>query len=289
MPKVVALPFRLFDCHTHIGCYRDIANRSSMWNKVSLETLISYLDGLNVAKAIVLPTYSWNVTLTMPTEYVLEACGKYPDRLMPFCAVEVREQIFEERVVRYVDMGCRGLGEHTSKISVDHELNLKLYRLCGKLEIPILMHLAITNSEAYGVTDLPDLKGLENVVKEYSNVDFIMHGPGWWRHISAHVPPNVGYPEGPVEEPGRAVYLLENYPNIYGDLSAGSGYNAIARDLAFGKKFLERLNGKTLYGTDLEVFFTPEHPHIKLLENLNLAAEAYENIYHKNLERLVKA
>jgi predicted TIM-barrel fold metal-dependent hydrolase len=253
-----------------------------------LETLISYLDGLNVAKAIVLPTYSWNVTITMPTEYVLEACGKYPDRLIPFCAVEVREQFFEEKVLRYVDMGCKGFGEHTSKIPVDQQLNLRLYRICGRLEIPILMHIAIAPSDAYGVTDSPDLKGLESVVKEYSNVDFIMHGPGWWRHMSAHVPPNVDYPEGPVEKPGRAIYLLENCPNIYGDLSAGSGYNAIARDLAFGKKFLEKLNRKTLYGTDLEGFFTPEHPHIKLLENLNLAVEAYENIYHRNLEKLVK-
>ncbi len=285
---MIDLPF-IFDCHTHIGCYGDIANSRSVWNKVSLETLISYLDSLSVAKAIVLPAYSWNVTITMPTEYVLEACCKYSDRLVPFCAVEVREHFFEERVVRYVDMGCKGFGEHTSKIPVDHELNLKLYRLCGRLEIPILMHVAMAHSDAYGTTDLKDLKGLESVVKEYSNVDFIMHGPGWWRHISVHVPPNVGYPEGPVEEPGRAVYLLENYPNIYGDLSAGSGYNAIARDLAFGKKFLEKLNRKTLYGTDLEAFFTPAHSHIKLLENLNLEAEAYENIYHKNLERLLES
>ena len=178
------MPFRIFDCHAHIGCYGDIANSSSIWNKVSLETLISYLDSSNVAKAIVLPTYSWNVTLTMPTEYVLDACGKYPDRLIPFCAVEVREQIFEERIIRYVDMGCKGFGEHTSKIPVDHKQNLKLYKLCDRLEMPILMHVAVAYSNAYGVTDLPDLKGLEGVVKEYGNVDFIMHGPGWWRHIS---------------------------------------------------------------------------------------------------------
>ena len=31
--------------------------------------------------------------------------------------------------------------------------------------------------------------------------------------------------------------LLRKYPNLYGDLSAGSGYNAITRDPAFGDAF----------------------------------------------------
>ncbi len=51
--------------------------------------------------------------------------------------------------------------------------------------------------------------------------------------------------------------------------------------------FLEKLNPKLLYGTDLEGFFKPEHSHIRLLEKANLRQEAYENIYHKNVERLL--
>ena len=288
MSSVAGSGFRVIDVHTHIGCYRDLVSGDPSWSRVTLEVLVSYLDGCDGAGAVVLPVYSWNVDL-MPTEYVLEACSRYPGRLIPFCVVDVREVCLKERVTRYVDMGARGFGEHTSKIPVDHERNLKLYRLCGRLEIPILIHVAHSRASTYGVLDTPDLRGLEKVVREYSDVDFIMHGPGWWRCISEHFDPDVEYPEGPVDSPGRAVYLLENYGNVYGDLSAYSGFNALNRDPGFARRFLERLSRKLLYGTDLEGFFEPEKSHLALLKSLNLTDSTLENILHRNIERLLKA
>jgi predicted TIM-barrel fold metal-dependent hydrolase len=222
----------------------------------------------------------------MPTEYVLEACSKYPERLLSFCAVEVREQCFDDKIIRYFEMGCKGFGEHTSKLPIDHELNIELYRLCGRLEIPILIHLAFGGDETYGAMDSPDLKGLEKVVKENSNLDFIMHGPGWWSCISSETP-SVPYPKGPVKEPGRTVHLLSDYQNVYGDLSAGSGFNALNRDQKFARELLRKLDRKMLYGTDLSKFFTPSEVHISLLDSLNLTEEVLENIYYRNLERLL--
>jgi hypothetical protein len=271
-----------------LGCYEDIVNSGSPWGRITLEALISYLDGLKVTDAVVLPLSSWNVNVLMPTEYALEASKKFPERLIPFCAVEVREECFEDRIKRYVDMGCRGFGEHTSKLPIDHGANRRLYRLLGRLEIPILIHLAFGRSETYGAMDPPDLNGLEKVVKEHSDVDFILHGPGWWSCISATVPPDEAYPKGPIDAPGRTVSLLESYPNIYGDISAGSGYNALSRDLDFTRGFLRRLDRKIIYGTDLESFYAPEESHIQLLESLNLTERGYANIYHENLEHLIR-
>jgi predicted TIM-barrel fold metal-dependent hydrolase len=278
----------IIDCHTHIGCYEDVTNKNSSWSKVTLEALISYLDGQDVARAVVLPLSSWNVDTVMPTEYALEASRKHPDRLIPFCAVEVREQCFEEKVMRYVDMGCRGFGEHTSKLPIDHKLNQELYRLCGRLEIPILTHLAFGKSETYGAMDTLDLRALEGIVRKYSDVDFIMHGPGWWSGMSSVVPPDESYPKGPIVTSGRTPYILEAYSNVYGDISAGSGYNALNRDPEFARGFVKRLNRQLIYGTDLEGFFEPQDIHVKLLESLELAEGDYENIYHANLERIMK-
>jgi len=283
------LPFRSIDCHTHIGRYKDIANINSPWGNVTLEALISYIGGSNVAKAVVLPLSSWNVNVTMPTEYVLDASRKYPEKIIPFCAVEVREQCFKEKVMRYVEMGCRGFGEHTSKLPVNHNQNLELYDLCGRLEIPILLHLAFGKSETYGVMDSPGLEGLEGIVKEHTDVDFILHGPGWWSCMSSVVPLDEAYPKGPIMKPGRTPYLLENYDNVYGDISAGSGYNALSRDLEFAKGFVKKLSRKLIYGTDLNDFFSPPEVHIKLLESLELTEEDNENIYHVNLENLLNA
>lgn len=90
-------------------------------------------------------------------------------------------------------------------------------------------------------------------------------------------------------KPGRTPYLLENYDNVYGDISAGSGYNALSRDLEFAKGFVKKLSRKLIYGTDLNDFFSPPEVHIKLLESLELTEEDNENIYHVNLESLLNA
>ncbi|OPX32429.1 MAG: hypothetical protein B1H40_02585 [Candidatus Latescibacteria bacterium 4484_181] len=60
-----------------------------------------------------------------------------------------------------------------------------------------------------------------------------------------------GYPRRKVVPGGRVDYLLQNYPNVYGDLSAGSGDNAMTRDREFARSFLERNQDKLLFGTDL--------------------------------------
>jgi len=275
------------DCHTHIGNYKD-AHWRGKWGEVTPKRLIEYLDKNGVDKAVVLPTYSLDIRDRTPTEYVIEVCREHPERFIPFCVVEVREEDFEKKLARYVEEGCVGVGEHTSKIPINHRLNCKLYAACGRLELPILIHMATAETDEYGALDTPDLKGLEEVLREYSNVNFIMHGPGWWRCMSKRVDPKVKYPKGKIEEPGRTVQLLEEYENLYGDLSAGSGYNALARDLDFAKPFLERFNRKLLYGTDLIDFFDPRYVHIRLLEGFKLDREAYENIYHRNLERLIR-
>ena len=43
---------------------------------------------------------------------------------------------------------------------------------------------------------------------------------------------------------------MDTYPNLYGDLSAGSGAGAIGRDEAFGREFLIRRADRVMFGTD---------------------------------------
>ena len=43
---------------------------------------------------------------------------------------------------------------------------------------------------------------------------------------------------------------MEAYPNIYGDLSAGSGNGALGRDLEFAKAFITRRADRLMFGTD---------------------------------------
>ena len=58
------------------------------------------------------------------------------------------------------------------------------------------------------------------------------------------------YPKGPVTAGGLTDRYLADYPNMFGDLSAGSGLNALTRDEDFTRGFLERHQDKLLFGSD---------------------------------------
>jgi hypothetical protein len=53
-----------------------------------------------------------------------------------------------------------------------------------------------------------------------------------------------------VEPGGRCDELLGTYDNLYADISMGSGFNAITRDVEYSQGFLERHHEKLLFGTD---------------------------------------
>jgi predicted TIM-barrel fold metal-dependent hydrolase len=58
------------------------------------------------------------------------------------------------------------------------------------------------------------------------------------------------YPKGPVTPGGLTDRYLSDYPNLYGDLSAGSGLNALTRDEDFTRDFLARHQDRLLFGSD---------------------------------------
>ena len=93
---------------------------------------------------------------------------------------------------------------------------------------------------------------LETYLKRYKKVRIIGHAQTWWANISANVPPATEslYPTGPVEAGGLLDQLLSDYPNLYADMSAGSGFNALSRDREFTAGFIERHPQQMLFGSD---------------------------------------
>ena len=101
--------------------------------------------------------------------------------------------------------------------------------------------------------DKPGLPGLAKVLATFPRVNFLGHAQGFWSNISGDVTPaqHQSYPAGPVAPGGALDALLDKYPNLYCDLSAGSGHNAIARDPAFGRAFVVRRASRLVFGTRL--------------------------------------
>jgi hypothetical protein len=44
---------------------------------------------------------------------------------------------------------------------------------------------------------------------------------------------------------------MRKYPNLYGDLSAGSGCNALARDPEYAIKFMTEFQDRLMFGLDI--------------------------------------
>ena len=107
-------------------------------------------------------------------------------------------------------------------------------------EMPVLFHVATRDHDTYGLIDDFGLPRFEEAVRKFPGITWLCHSQAWWSFISGDVGEDEwgGYPEGPVVEGGRVVELMRRYPNVYGDLSAGSGFNAVSRDPAFGHWFM---------------------------------------------------
>lgn len=277
-------PGRYVDVHTHLG---------TVWNtgrELTATELLRWMDASDIAQAVVLPLVSPEASsYPLSSEFVLAETRPHRDRLIPFCAVDPRTSYsgghngLVAMLRRYVDAGAKGFGEHKPGVAIDDPRNRALYAGCNELKMPLLFHLDTQRN-----LDAPGLPGLESVLRDFPNVTFIGHGPGWWASIAGGITPADlgGYPRGEVAPGGTIDRLMEKYPNLYGDLSAGSGAGAIRRDLKFGREFLIRRQDRLMFGTD---FLAPgqEVPQLELFATLDLPDEVGAKIFRGNARRVL--
>ncbi len=222
------------------------------------------------------------------TERVLRSCRAHPDRLIPFCNVDPRRgdpQSFDPFPIisRYVERGARGFGEMLAGLAIDDPRQMKLYAACEKLGIPVLIHV-----DAYRNWDALGLPGLEKILQTFPNLTIIAHALHWWSEISGDVrdADRSNYPTRPVAPGGRVEILLRTYPNLFADLSAQSGFNALTRDPDFTPGFLRRNQDKLLFGSDLvyrgQPIFLPQ-----LLDSLPIEKSVLEKIYFQNAQKIL--
>jgi predicted TIM-barrel fold metal-dependent hydrolase len=284
-PAAIAPPGGPYiDVHTHFG---------RTWVKdppLTVDGLLKWMDEHNILQAVVLPLVSPEASSYFNlTESVLAAARRHPDRMIPFCCIDPRTSYSGGRTTlratlkEYVDQGAKGFGEHKAGLPIDHPKMLALYEVCDDLKLPVLFH---TDNERG--TDVPGLPGLDRVLAAFPKVNFIGHGPGFWASISGKlVQADLGgYPTGPITTGGAVDRLFDARPNLWGDLSAGSGANALARDPAFAKDFLIRRADRLLFGTD---YLRPEQEvrQFELLARLALPDGVRAKIERENAKRLL--
>jgi len=283
-PKKKFPPGKYLDAHVHLG---------QPWNSrgpLTPEMMLRWMDANEIAQAFVLSLISpesWFYPIT--PQWVLEQTKKYRDRLIPFCTVDPRTlnlggyRGILDILKRYVDAGAKGFGEHKWGGAIDDRRNLEVFLACAEVKLPVLFHLDSVRN-----TDKPGLPGLEKVLKEVPGCNFIGHANGFWASISgAATAADFGaYPRGEVTPGGALDRLMEKYPNLYCDLSAGSGANALSRDPKFGREFVIRRADRLLFGTDY-LADRQVVPQFELLDSFKLPADVQAKVYRDNARRLV--
>ena len=173
---------------------------------------------------------------------------KHPDQFRFFANEMPYLKEATDVIVKYLKKGAIGIGEQKFRITADSIYMDRIAGIAREYGVPILLHFQDTD---YNV----DFDRFYKTLEKFPDVNFIGHAQTWWGNISEGHDPRVLYPKGPVKPGGITDKLLSNYSNIFGDLSAGSGLNAMTRDLDHARAFLDRHQDKLLFGSDCEDIF----------------------------------
>jgi predicted TIM-barrel fold metal-dependent hydrolase len=147
-------------------------------------------------------------------------------------------------IERFLKRGAVVIAEQKFGVECDSLAMQKIYQLAQAHRVPVLMHWQF---QRYNL----GFERFHKMLEKYSRVSFIGHAQTWWGNIDKkHSDQSVMYPKGPVTRGGLTDRYLADYPNMYGDLSAGSGLNALTRDQDFTRDFLRRHQDKLIYGSD---------------------------------------
>jgi predicted TIM-barrel fold metal-dependent hydrolase len=147
-------------------------------------------------------------------------------------------------IERYLKRGAVVIAEQKFGVECDAAEMQKIYALAQDYRVPVLMHWQFKMYN-YG------FERFYKMLEKYPRVNFVGHAQTWWANIDKnHSDQSVLYPKGPVVPGGLTDRYLSDYANMYGDLSAGSGLNALTRDEGFTRDFLTRHQDKLVYGSD---------------------------------------
>ncbi|MBI2297436.1 MAG: amidohydrolase family protein [Armatimonadetes bacterium] len=271
----------MIDFHLHFGRMY----RSSYPAKppLSVHALVDWMNRNGVDIGVLLPLESpeggWGYLLT---EDVVEARNAYPERFVAFVCADPRYPLAAQQIDYFVKHhGCRGFGEHVCEGAFDGERNLVLYRRCEEHGLPVVFEI---NTDY--CSDEVGLPRLARCLREFPNVAWCGHGPGFWCAISADDDRTCGYPTGPIVPGGAIDRLMEKYDNLWLDLSAGSGNVALTRDPEFTLGFVERWWSRMLFGTD---YLGPGQPipQFDWLRDLAVSDEVRDAIAFGNARRLL--
>lgn len=289
----------VIDIHAHVLRWPIVKKRNKGLSFMSAEEQVRRMDEKGVDKAVILPLTSADVVgEPQSMGEVFDICRLYPGRFIPFCDFDVRQSDlgtvdrFRDVLEQYVARGAMGVGELTCRVYWDDARLWNLFTACEDLGLPVTFHTSPPEVVTYGLIDELGLPRFEKALQQFPDLHFFGHSASFWSEISGDLTAGQkeGYPKTPISPGGTLLRLFRTYPNLCGDLSAGSGFNMLMRDPAFTYEFLDEFQDRLMLGldhTDAELDFQ----HIEWLrarrDEGHITHEVCEKILWRNADRII--
>lgn len=209
------------------------------------EQMIAHQRKMGVTHTVLLPAGRF---------YQLEAGASGNDRVQEVARRLPREYSFFANEVPYLSdardiitaglkAGGKGIGEQKFMVDADSRAVQIVAELAAEFGVAVLLHFQFGRYNT-------SFERFHKIVEKFPTVPFIGHAQTWWANIDAKADQSVLYPKGPVTAGGITDRLLRDYPNVFADMSAGSGLNAMTRDEEYARGFMDRHQDKLLFGSD---------------------------------------
>ncbi len=293
----------LIDIHVHTKRQPAPPRRPGAEGYATPEQLLDMYAQIGVQTAVILPSVNPECAFAIDSvEEALDIAAQYPGRFVPFCNIDPRmvdnspDADLGFLMDYYRERGCPGIGEVCANLPFDDPLVQNLCRHAERCGMLLTFHVATRRGGTYGLIDDLHLPRFERLAHQFPALKFLCHSQAFWSEISGDVTEETrgGYPKTPVREGGKVVQLFRECPNVYGDLSAGSGYNAVSRDAEFGYWFLTEFQDRLCFGTDVCAPKNRQDVLVWLADFLRQALAAgkitqtvYDKVTHGNAARLL--
>jgi predicted TIM-barrel fold metal-dependent hydrolase len=229
------------------------AQSESMWGGPVLDTHLhlrrdadscfTHMQGCGVSNAVLL-------TPALDEDRAKAEMDRRPGHFVRSVVTDPAQTGAGEVIKKAIREGAVSIGEMKFHLALDSPEMRRVYDIAAEMNVPVMMHI---QNFPHFPGELPYNTGYEHfdqVLRLHPRTNFLGHGDLFWAHISADVPTDRGYPPGAVKPGGLTDRWLSDFPNLYADMSANSGNNALSRDPEFSRRFVARHQDKLVFGSD---------------------------------------
>lgn len=223
------------------GLYGKIDMHEHYYVSGNVDLFLRALGCLGISKVVLLSTgYSPdNKFYRINSMFLMMWAKRYPDQVIPFCTIDEADPRAAELVEQYILAGAKGLkliGGHPAYYDEPYnsENMYKVYQKVAEYDVPVLMHCSLIN--------IPELQEqMDEVLSDFPEVTFIFAHYGNTLMRGNHL--------------DVIAALLDKHPNLYTDMSHGSGITAyhqyLQQDLETIRNFVIKYQDRILFGSDL--------------------------------------